>query len=58
MLYILTDSFQKLDVSAAVGLRGKVFKLGIMTQQHGKNSFGFNVNSINATLGKIITFNV
>ena len=43
------------DVSAAVGLRGKIFQTWNydLSNSYGKNSFGFNVeNSINATLGK------
>ena len=42
------------DISAAVGLKGKVFGLWNydLSNTYGKNSFGFNVeNSINATLG-------
>jgi iron complex outermembrane receptor protein len=44
------------DLSAAVGLRGKIFESWNydLSNTYGKNSFGFNVeNSINATLGKL-----
>ncbi|MFV8354438.1 TonB-dependent receptor domain-containing protein [Flavobacterium sp. XS2P14] len=44
------------DISAAVGLRGKVFETWNydLSNTYGKNSFGFNVeNSINATLGTL-----
>jgi iron complex outermembrane receptor protein len=44
------------DISAAVGLRGKVFEDWNydLSNTYGRNSFGFNVeNSVNATLGKL-----
>lgn len=44
------------DISAAAGIRGKIFETWNydLSNTYGKNSFGFNVeNSINATLGKL-----